>query len=239
MRPQTIHVGKQHILYDAERIEEASPNLFDPEWYEQAGALRGSAQGRGTTHFVTVRKQMAVLRHYRRGGVVANISDDHYLNFGLQRSRPWREWRLLARLHELQLPAPIPLAARVVRSGWRYQGDLLTLKIPDARPLSMWLSERSIGESVWQSIGVCIRNFHRAGVYHADLNAHNILLNTSQQVFLIDFDKGAIRKSADGWQQANLSRLHRSLTKLSGLSTTLCFDDRAWEQLKSGYEGVA
>ncbi len=213
-----------------------SPSLFDPAWYEQAGALRGSAEGRGTTHFVNVQHLAAVLRHYRRGGLIAKFSDDCYVRLGIQRSRPWREWRLLARLRELQLPVPTPLAARVVNFGPRYRGDLLTMEIPDARPLSMWLAEQSISETAWRAIGACIRNFHSAGVYHADLNAHNILLNDSQAVFLIDFDKGAVRGPAEGWRQANLSRLRRSLTKLQGLNSDFHFDDAVWNQLKSGYE---
>ena len=60
-----------------------------------------------------------------------------------------------------------------------------------------------------------LARFHRAGLDHADLNAHNILLDAAGNPWLIDFDRS--RRRADGsWRQSNLDRLARSLAKLSG-----------------------
>jgi 3-deoxy-D-manno-octulosonic acid kinase len=68
----------------------------------------------------------------------------------------------------------------------------------------------------WEETGRLIARFHRAGLDHADLNAHNILFDGSGHGWLIDFDRGVIRIPATGWRERNLKRLLRSLVKLRG-----------------------
>jgi len=83
-----------------------------------------------------------------------------------------------------------------------------------------------------------IRQFHDAGVYHDDLNAHNILL-AEDMIYLIDFDKGDIRQGKS-WKKKNLARLLRSLHKEQGKASqvqkTFAFSNQNWEQLLKGYE---
>ena len=59
-----------------------------------------------------------------------------------------------------------------------------------------------------------VARFHRAGVDHADLNAHNLLFNPQGKGWMIDFDRGALRIPATRWRENNLMRLQRSLLKL-------------------------
>ena len=61
-----------------------------------------------------------------------------------------------------------------------------------------------------------IARFHRAGLDHADLNAHNILFDDAGRGWLIDFDRGVLRIPATRWRERNLKRLLRSLLKLRG-----------------------
>ena len=68
----------------------------------------------------------------------------------------------------------------------------------------------------WEETGRLIARFHREGLEHADLNAHNILLDGNGRGWLIDFDRGRMRIPATGWREANLRRLLRSLLKLRG-----------------------
>lgn len=238
MTPRTLESGNQHILYDADAIEEASAELFDAERLRRRGALTGAAQGRGATHFVTLPGAEAVLRHYRRGGMVARFNEDRYLWQGLSATRPWREWLLLAQLQRLQLPAPAPLAARVVRHGLWYRADLLTRRIGTAGSLAQRLRDQALSPMLWSRIGACIRRFHDAAVFHADLNAHNILLDASDHVYLIDFDRGEMRSANAVWREANLKRLRRSLDKLTALHPGFAFDTAAWSALCSGYNPV-
>ena len=64
----------------------------------------------------------------------------------------------------------------------------------NSEPLAARLSKGPLSLTQWIAIGRCIRRFHDAGVCHADLNAHNILL-TPEQVYLIDFDRGDVAQA--------------------------------------------
>jgi len=230
MKPETRSTEKSHILYEGALLDHVDDALFAP------GHLAGiAAAGRGTTWFFARGERQLVLRHYRRGGLPARIFADRYVWTGLSRSRPWREWHLLATLHARGLPVPRPVAARVVRHGIFYRGDLITERLP-AEPLSAWLHKGTLPAGRWHAIGVCIRRFHAAGAFHADLNAHNILLADDGAVFVIDFDRGELR-TPGGWRDANLRRLERSLCKLRGKYPDFGFTSEDWQSLLVGYAG--
>lgn len=233
MKPIQTQSGENHILYDAELPVQAEPELFDPAAWARRGQLSGGARGRGEAVFLQDGGREYVLRHYRRGGLPGRFIRDHYLWTGLQRTRAWREWYLTAELFRLGLPVPRPVAARVERRGLWYRADLITQRIPDARSLAQALAGHPLEAAQWQAIGSCLRRFHDAGLYHADLNAHNILLSDGQ-VFLIDFDRGRLR--ADGpWRRRNLDRLLRSLRKLYTEAIDFAFHEADWKALLEGY----
>lgn len=238
MNPTEKHRGAQHILFDADELPDIEFVVFEPDVLAQRGLLHGSAEGRGTTYFAQINKRDCVLRHYRRGGMVARLLGDRYWRGSLMASRAWREWYLLAELSERGLPVPRPLAARVVMRGLFYSADLLTLRVPEAQTLSQRLTGVTLSETDWYAIGACIRRFHDLGVWHADLNAHNILLDAQAGVWLIDFDRGELRVPARDWQQANLMRLRRSLDKLSVMHEIFHFHDRDWQALISAWEST-
>lgn len=235
MNPTEKHDGSQHVLYDADQLDSVGPHFFEPEALAQHGLLTGEAQGRGTTYFAEIAGQDCVLRHYRRGGMVAGLLGDRYWRATLPESRAWREWHLLADLAEQGLPVPVPVAARVITRGPFYRADIIMQRLAGTRSLCQALQAGQLSEAQWQAIGQCIRRFHKAGVYHADLNAHNILLDEKNTVWLIDFDKGEIRPPARDWQMANLARLRRSLGKLSGLHESFHFQISDWQQLMVGW----
>jgi 3-deoxy-D-manno-octulosonic acid kinase len=232
-----ITTDKSHILYDADCIGQVDDTFFDPQTWAEKRLLLDSAPGRGTTVFVQNGEAVYALRHYHRGGLPARLSRDRYLWQGLERSRPWREWQLLAELHRRGLPVPRPVAARVVRHGLSYEADIAT-ELIDARPLAEWLGQRRLPSRQLEDIGACLCRFHDEGVYHADLNARNILLNEAGKVYLIDFDRGELRTPANGWRRGNLNRLRRSLEKFRRLERHFAFDDEDWKALMRGYEGA-
>jgi 3-deoxy-D-manno-octulosonic acid kinase len=85
-------------------------------------------------------------------------------------------------------------------------------------------------------VGALVARFHRAGIWHADLNAHNVLV-TNEELYLIDFDRGRQREPADSWQQANLLRLRRSLVKLGAAAQGESgFEEQLWKPLIYRYE---
>ncbi|WP_455201895.1 3-deoxy-D-manno-octulosonic acid kinase [Kaarinaea lacus] len=215
MKPARSQQNQDYFLYDRDMLDQVGCPDFDVGYYQQQGALRGQAQGRGTTHFISIAGKLdCVLRHYRRGGLVARVTEDRYYWSGLDQTRAWREWLLLQLMCEEQLPVPHPVAAHVKRSGFFYTADIITQQIPAAHSLATVLGKGELSDDLWRCLGKTIRQFHQRGIYHADLNAHNILIDESERFYLIDFDKGALRRPSPAWQQANIDRLQRSLQKL-------------------------
>jgi 3-deoxy-D-manno-octulosonic acid kinase len=103
--------------------------------------------------------------------------------------------------------------------------------------MAEWLGKRRLPVRQLETIGACLCRFHEEGVYHADLNARNILLSDSGRVYLIDFDRGALRSPSNSWRRANLERLKRSLEKFRRQERHFAFDDEDWKALLRGYEG--
>ncbi len=224
------------ILYEDTLVSHAAPPLFEAATWAGSPVAPGYAGGRGATLFIEHDGQQWVLRHFHRGGTVGRFLADRFLWLGAERTRCFREWGLLARLQELGLPAPRPVAARYRRRGLTYTADLLTVRIPDVEPLSTRLARGPMPAGCWAAVGACIGAFHRAGVFHADLTAHNLQIDSADRVFLLDFDRGRIRTDGGNWQAANLARLHRSLTKISK-GGGVHFTPREWRWLRDAYEG--
>jgi 3-deoxy-D-manno-octulosonic acid kinase len=234
IHPETIVVGSSHILFDARALTEPAEELFSREVLASRGLVTGWAPGRGETCFLRWNNEEWALRHYRRGGLVAYLSEDLYFGRNPKRTRSWREWRLLARLYAQGLPVPRPVAARVVLERWGYRADLITLRIPQAHPLTHYLRRNPLPGEVWGAIGVCLRRFHTVGAHHADLNASNILLGEGDAISLIDFDRGVIC-SPGRWQTGNLRRLRRSLLKFRKKLPNFHFEPKDWARLLEGY----
>lgn len=233
MTEQIVRTTGGIILYDAALLSHAGQELFQPEHWRSQRALQDAVGGRGGAFIIAAPGGDWVLRHYHRGGFAARLSRDRYLWIGLERSRPWREWRLLAELYKEGLPVPQPVAAQVWSGGLLYRGDLITRRIPDARSLAEELRGVDTAQVPWAEIGRCIRRFHNAGVRHADLNAHNILIDKQGRVYLIDFDRGERLPPRTSWQTTNLRRLYRSLNKLRPDAPDSTED--FWTKLMIGY----
>lgn len=226
------------LWYEPERIDTPDARLFDPEAWRDRASVEPADRGRGAAWFIDLSPERRyVLRSYRRGGLVGRLIHDWYLFTGKLRTRPARELRLLEHLEALDLPAPRPVAARYRRRGLTYRADILTERLPDTRPLSAVLQDAPLDAPRWRAIGRCIRAFHDHGIHHADLNAHNILLDREGGVFLIDFDRGSIRDPGR-WRRANLDRLARSLDKLAA-EGPFHFRAADWNALREGYGNAA
>ena len=125
--------------------------------------------------------------------------------------------------------------ARYVRRGLRYRADLITRQIPGAQTLAERLKAGTLDAVIATRTGRMLAAFHAWGVWHADLNAHKLLVDGSGQVWLIDFDRCRKRKPAMFWQQANLDRLLRSFRKLQAQCHMADFEDVFWHSLLAAY----
>lgn len=224
-----------YCVFNEEKIPAFSPEMLSEDYWLKHNAVTGSAQGRGTTWFVSYQEQQWVLRHYYRGGLIGKFNKDSYWFSGQKNTRAAREFSLLLTLQQLGLPAPEPVAYRVIRQGLFYRADLLSTRIADAEDLVGILSRQHLSETVWMDIGATIRRFHDHGIYHHDLNAHNILLGKKNQVSLIDFDRGEQRQVNTSWQQANIERLLRSFRKEQAKIPGFCWQPEHWQILLQGY----
>lgn len=232
-------LGGSVILADASLAGQLREDSFDAAAWPDAQPVTGRGRGRGTTLFIGRGGHDWVLRHYRRGGQVARLSEDAFVWTGAERTRCFREWRLLARLHAAGLPVPRPVAACYRRHGLLYRADIITWRLAGVMPLSARLAAGPLPAESWWRIGHCIGRFHAAGVFHADLNAHNLQLRDDDEVFLLDFDRGRIMAGAGGWQRRNLARLRRSLARVAAGGAAGC-DERDWSALLAGHAaGVA
>ena len=224
------------ILYDKAIINQISAQRFTAQGWPHAETLQGTlrSSGRGNTMFVGNIPRQFVLRHYVRGGLIGKFVQDIYMFSGADRTRSFREWRLLDKLAANNLNVPRPAAARYCRRGTLYTADIITVRIPNVMPLSQYIAQHDCDESFWQSVGMAIQKFHEVGVYHADMNAYNLQIDGDGDLWMLDFDKGSLREPGR-WQQETLSRLHRSLEKILRLDPMLHYQAANWEQLLEGY----
>ena len=224
-------------LYDSQLVQNFQPEMLSSKYWLTSGKVLGQAHGRGITYFVAGEQaQQWVLRHYYRGGLMGKVNRDSYIFSSLAKTRAFAEFNLLQTMHKQGLPSPKPVACRVMKKGFAYQADLLTSRVENAKDLVAILTEQSLSATLWQKIGQVIGQFHQQGIYHHDLNAHNILLDDNEKVWLIDFDRGEKRVLDCKWQQANMARLQRSFLKEQGKLAQFHWHSENWQQLMLGYQ---
>ena len=227
---------KGAILYDRQVIREISEDRFEASGWLHAEPVKGSLRsaGRGNTLFVGNVPRQFVLRHYVRGGLIGKVVRDAYLWTGQDSTRPFAEWRMLAKMADSGLRVPRPAAARYCRKGPFYTADIITVRIPNVVPLSEYIAGDAPADSFWPSLGAAVRGFHENGVFHADMNAYNLQIDNDGDLWMLDFDRGRLLPPGP-WQQKTLARLHRSLQKIVSLDPRLHFRQRNWEQFLEGY----
>jgi len=226
-------VTRGAMLYDASRVSNPGAEWFTPQHWQALGALESAGSGRGAAYYLSNAGKRYVLRRYRRGGMAAHLSAEHYAWWGEERTRPFAEWQLTYSLHRAGLPVPAPVAARYQRAGLTYTGEIITERLATVGSLAQCLRTGALSILTWISIGRCIRRFHDLGVCHADLNAHNVLLS-EEEVYLIDFDRCRLR-GGGLWRDGNLVRLRRSLEKLTWGLPPERFSEADWHGLLDGY----
>jgi 3-deoxy-D-manno-octulosonic acid kinase len=260
MKTGTISkTGDSYVLYDADIIAEPGLQLFDSDYHtNMQGQQNNSAAaappevtpaktgiGRARVFYFSYDDKPLVLKHYYRGGLVASFLKDRYLGFNLEKTRAFKEWRLLKAMYALGLPVPQAAAAHVKKGLLSYTADLVTVEISGAQTLADILAKKSITADQWKKIGECIASFHRHDVYHADLNARNILFSGASQhpatdhdeIYLIDFDNSYFCPTGHDWKRENLARLKRSLRKFKRNNEGFNFEEADWSALLAGYKG--
>ena len=225
--------GYGAILFDRSQIRQPEAGWFSPEYWGD-GAQPVAEGGRGGAWFIETGEGGAFLRHYLRGGMAARLSHDGHLWRGINSVRSFAEFRMMRILREKKLPVPMPFAAWYRREGLQYRAAILMQRLPGVQPLAALAVQDA---APWDAVGQLIARFHRVGLDHADLNAHNILFDGSGNGWMIDFDRSRLRIPATPWRDANLQRLLRSLRKQRGKRSVEQVD-AGFAQLRAAYDAA-
>lgn len=227
--------GYGAILFDTTRVRQAQPEWFIPASWE-GKARPVDSGGRGGAWFVDAPFGQAVLRRYLRGGVVAKLSHDRYLWQGAARTRSFAEFRLSRTMIDKGVPVPHPIAAMYRREGAFYRCAILIERIANVRSLADRVLVAG-SDAPWEEAGRLVAHAHRAGLDHADLNAHNLMFDMTGRGWIIDLDRSRMTIPATRWRERNLARLRRSLLKLRGQGEAKAVE-RDFLRLRKAYDHI-
>jgi len=210
--------GRRLILRGDQEGVLSARSWNDSAVVEEATGL----QGRGQLRRIKLPNgDVALLRRYHHGGAFRRLTDGVFFTWP---PRPFRELMITEELRRLGTPTAEVYGACVeLVCGPLYRGWLATRAIPGAQDLWAALrsgSMREAGEErCLRAVAGSVRELHRQGVYHADLNLKNILLcleNRGVTAYIIDFDKAKLVLGGLPPRLAknNLDRLLRSARKL-------------------------
>ena len=223
-----------HFIYDDTLADDPSVEIFSPEYWQFKNKVVGEAAGRGTTLFIEHEQQRWALRHFIRGGLVGKWLSDQYFFLGVERSRPFEEFRLLTHMREHGLLVPIPVGAHIHRRGFIYRGNLITQIIPQSQDLHHILTRKPLSNTDWFNVGRALAQMHSCQVYHHDANIRNLMMDNKGQIWLIDFDRCHMRQG-NYWKKDNLSRLLRSLNKEKLRNKEFYWNLDDWQHCLAGY----
>jgi 3-deoxy-D-manno-octulosonic acid kinase len=143
---------------------------------------------------------------------------DRYFRVG--RLRPWRELAAATSARARGIPTPAVVCAIAYVESRHYTADLVTEVVPDSATLADTLLAND-GTRGWlvamARAGALIRQLAEAGVFHVDLNARNVLLQTTpeQTAFVVDLDRARILKRPSASTADRMrARLIRSILKI-------------------------
>lgn len=217
-------------LFTAEHLQQ----LFDAKWLKDNADEMICKGGRGLTLLFTLYGRKLVLRRYLRGGLWGKLIKEKFCRFFALSRRALLELELIDAMLHKGLPVPPALIAREERSLLWRRNALISLQVPDSQNLAEVMAQRSLTEDECRHIGETLARFFNQGVLHTDLNIRNILLNSSGQCLVIDFDKCFLKTELSPAEVVGmLSRLQRSFLKEQGKKAGLCFKAEDFENLKN------
>jgi hypothetical protein len=158
-------------------------------------------------------------RRGRRGGMIASILSDVYV--GLT-PRPLNELAVTFEAMRRGIPVAEPMGAMIDWIGLAlYRGFFLTRAV---RGMTLWEfvktdDDPTVRNHVLAQARAVIDTMHDKGLFHADLNLHNLLVTQARDSFtvmIVDLDKARLFDAplSSAMRRANLARLLRSARKL-------------------------
>jgi len=170
-------------------------------------------------------------RRYRRGGLMRFLVAELYAG---RVPRPLHELLVTAAARRRGLPVVEPLGAMVERAGpMLYRGWFLTRALDGVTLWDMLLTGGGPDRrrEALEAARATIDRLHEGGLYHADLNFHNLVVCTGERplrVVVLDLDKARLYPSAlpATSRRANFNRLARSARRLAAAGMLLTAEDQ-------------
>ena len=158
-------------------------------------------------------------RRGRRGGMIGSILGDVYVGIA---PRPLNELALTVEAMRRGIPVAEPMGAMIEWIGPAlYRGFCLTRAV---RGMTLWEFVKTDDDPIVRGhvLGqarAAIDTMHKQGLFHADLNLHNLLVTQARESFsviIIDLDKARLFDAPlpAAMRRANAARLKRSARKL-------------------------
>jgi 3-deoxy-D-manno-octulosonic acid kinase len=158
-------------------------------------------------------------RRGRRGGMIGSILSDVYVGIA---PRPLNELALTVEAMRRGIPVAEPMGAMIEWIGPAlYRGFFLTRAV---RGMTLWEflktdDDQMVRGHVLGQARAAIDTMQNKGLFHADLNLHNLLVTQTRESFtviIIDLDKARLFDAPlpAAMRRANAARLMRSARKL-------------------------
>ena len=169
---------------------EEYPTLYD------AAAADPDAKpisGRGLAYAIRLDRDPWLVRHYRRGGMIARVLNDRYAPTG---NRAVDELKASIVARARGIPTPEVVAAICYPTPLYARFDIAVQFIDHSRDLAQLLFEdrvvsaRDIGKAA-----ALIRTMIQGGLLHADLNLKNILI-APDRAYVLDLDRCTVVEEA-------------------------------------------
>lgn len=211
-------VGRRELVINREVAAQAA------EIMQRLGELAAASEAGAGNRRSAFRLKLAgglelFARRGRRGGMIGSILSDVYVGIT---PRPLNELALTVEAMRRGIPVAEPMGAMIEWIGPAlYRGFFLTRAV---RGMTLWEFVKTDDDPIVRGhvLGqarAAIDTMHEQGLFHADLNLHNILVTPARESFsviIIDLDKARL---FDGplpaaMRRANAARLIRSARKL-------------------------
>ncbi len=213
----TFMIGRRELVIHREIAPHAAQIM------QQLGALTSAVEAgagnRQSAYRLDLKGLELFARRGRRGGMIASILSDIYLGMT---PRPLNELAVTVEAMRRGIPVAEPMGAMVEWIGPAlYRGFFMTRAV---RGMTLWEfvktdDDPTVRHHVLEQARAAIETMHNKGLFHGDLNLHNLLVTQARESFtviIIDLDKSRLFDASlsVAMRHANAARLIRSARKL-------------------------
>src|ERR1700683_3769613 len=214
----TFKVGRREIVIHRDIASRAAEILR--KLGELRSAVEAGAGNRGSAFQIDLGDGLELYaRRGRRGGLIASILSDVYVGIA---PRPLNELAVTVEAMKRGIPVAEAMGAMIEWIGPAlYRGFFLTRAV---RGMTLWQfvktdDDPTVRNHVLAQARAAIDAMQAKGLFHADLNLHNLLVTQARDSFtviIIDLDKARLFDAplSAAKRRTNAQRLLRSARKL-------------------------